>query len=104
MSDVSEEILQLEESMSLDEPEGAVALPVVSTPQETPEIPESREVTLAREGSPLSDTEPWVRVRSARSQEELWTIRIPRTVAVRTVRVEVRGRGLSPYGEPPQFL
>ena len=70
MSDVSEEILQLEESMSLDEPEGAVALPVVSTPQETPEIPESREVTLARESSPLSDTEPWVRVRTPRSRRD----------------------------------
>ena len=70
MSDVSKEILQLEESMSLDEPEGAVALPVVSTPQETPEIPESREVTLARESSPLSDTEPWVMVRTARSRRD----------------------------------
>ena len=48
MSDVSDEVLQLEESMSLDEPEGAMALPVVSTPQETPEIPESREVTLTQ--------------------------------------------------------
>ena len=70
MSDVSDEILQLEESMGLDEPEGAVALPVVSTPQETPEIPESRGVTLARESSPLSDTEPWVRVRTARSRRD----------------------------------
>ena len=39
MSDVNSEVLQFEESMNLDEPEGAMALPVVSTPQETPEIP-----------------------------------------------------------------
>ena len=58
MSDVSEEILQLEESM----------------------------------------------MRRKEHQEKLWTIRVPRTVAVRTVRVEVRGGGLSPHGEPPQFL
>ena len=70
MSDVSDEVLQLEVSMSLDEPKRAMALPVVSTPQETPEIPESREVTLTRESSPLSDTEPWVRARTARSRRD----------------------------------
>ena len=53
MSDVSDEVLQLEESKSLDEPEGAIALLVASTPQKTPEIPKSWEVTLPRESTPL---------------------------------------------------
>ena len=76
MSDVSDEVLQLEESMSLDEPEGAIALLVVLTPQKTPEIPKSWEVTFAKRKHSISETEPWIRAHAAHSRRQVQKTKI----------------------------